>query len=157
MSLRPTEPLNNNVADMGKMHFLVVKIPTLPGEWPGQCRMSKVNPPIETYRLHRASGPARNRARRSCRTARRWLPHCRAGTCRRCAAFDRHFQRVAQLGGAADMVDMTVGQPDFFPPSQLDCAIAPEFSERRRRVSIIPDAVLSGTAPDLVRGYKRPW
>jgi len=29
-------------------------------------------------------------------------------------AFDRHFQRVAQLGGAADMVDMTVGQPDFF-------------------------------------------
>src|SRR6266481_5964150 len=28
-------------------------------------------------------------------------------------AFDRHFQRVAQFRGAADMVDMAVGEPDL--------------------------------------------
>ncbi len=28
--------------------------------------------------------------------------------------FDRHFQRVAQIRGAADMVNMAMGQPDFF-------------------------------------------
>jgi hypothetical protein len=28
-------------------------------------------------------------------------------------AFDLHLQRVAQIGGAADMVDMAVGEPDL--------------------------------------------
>src|SRR3954464_11774869 len=28
-------------------------------------------------------------------------------------AFDLHLQGVAQLGGAADMIDMAVGEPDF--------------------------------------------
>ena len=27
---------------------------------------------------------------------------------------DRHLQRIAQFGGAADVVDMSVGQPDLF-------------------------------------------
>ncbi len=28
-------------------------------------------------------------------------------------SLDRHLERVAQFGGAADMVDMAMGQPDF--------------------------------------------
>src|SRR5258708_30013269 len=43
----PDRAVEQHVADMGKMHFLVVNT-TLPGEWPGQCRMSKLNSPIET-------------------------------------------------------------------------------------------------------------
>ena len=29
-------------------------------------------------------------------------------------AFDRHLQRIAQFGGAPDMVDMAMRQPDLF-------------------------------------------
>src|SRR6266849_10750298 len=47
MSLRPTEPLNNTSPTWAK-RISLLKYTTLPGEWPGQCRMSKLNSPIET-------------------------------------------------------------------------------------------------------------
>src|ERR1700733_8044160 len=47
MSLRPTEPLNSTSPTWAKRMSLL-KNTTLPGEWPGQCRMSKVNSPIDT-------------------------------------------------------------------------------------------------------------
>src|SRR5229473_1526934 len=48
MSLRPTEPLNSTSPTWAK-RISLLKNTTLPGEWPGQCRMSKVNSPMETW------------------------------------------------------------------------------------------------------------
>src|SRR3954468_21260333 len=47
-SVRPTEPLNKTSPTWAKRNSLL-KNTTLPGEWPGQCRMSKVRSPISTW------------------------------------------------------------------------------------------------------------
>src|SRR6202034_1224628 len=100
MSLRPTEPLNSTSPTWAKRMSLL-KNTTLPGEWPGQCRMSKVNSPIWTCspssvrREVAHTGHAESRAARHHIVEQEFVCDMRT--------FDRHLKRVAQLGSAADM------------------------------------------------------
>jgi hypothetical protein len=61
-------------------------------------------------------------------------------------ALDRHLQRVAQLGRAADMVDMAVGQPDLFhgDVGLLDRGL----NFRNVAAGVDHDGLFGGFAPD---------
>src|SRR6266446_6842436 len=61
-------------------------------------------------------------------------------------AFDRHLQRVAQLGGAANMVDVAVGQPDLLDPDigLLDCRL----NFRNVAAGVDHNGLPGGFAPD---------
>ena len=61
-------------------------------------------------------------------------------------AFDRHLQRVAQFGGAADMVDVAVGQPDFLDADigLLDCRL----NLRNIAAGVDHHGLLGSFAPD---------
>ena len=93
----------------------LLKNTTLPGEWPGQCRMSKVKltdrnliafgePAVRCEIAH--AGHAEARAARHHIVEQELVVDVRT--------HDLDLQRVAQIGGAADMIDMAMGQPDLF-------------------------------------------
>ena len=112
-SVRPTEPANRTSPTWAKRNSLL-KNTTLPGEWPGQCRMSKVSSPIETLSpsSSQRSGPKLRtpvmpkRAPLETTLSSRYLSAI-------CGPSIGTFSASRKFGGAADMVDMAVGQPDL--------------------------------------------
>ena len=61
-------------------------------------------------------------------------------------AFDRYLQRVAQFSGAADMVDMAVGQPDLF---DVDLGLLDRgLNFRDVPAGVDHDSLFGGFAPD---------
>ena len=106
--------VEQHVADMGEAHVLVEEhhaarrmagaMQDVEGQLADRDLVAFVEPAVRREIAH--AGHAEARAARHHIVEQELVGDMRA--------LDRHLQRVAQFGGAADMVDMAMGQPDLF-------------------------------------------
>src|ERR1700730_4337185 len=105
--------VEQHVADMGKAHFpaeiydaarrMAGAMQDVEAQLADRDPVALMKPAVRRKIAHACH--AKPRAAHHYIVEQEFVGHVRA--------FDRHLERVAQLGGAADMIDMAVGQPDL--------------------------------------------
>ena len=110
---RPDRTVEQHVADMGEAQFLVEEhhatwrmagaVQDVKGQFADRDLIALVEPAVGAEIAH--AGHAETLAARDDIVEQVFVGDMRA--------FDLHLQRVAQIGGAADMVDMAVREPDL--------------------------------------------